>query len=48
MEDLDNEKASGMSDEELFMDGVVEGDAEILFLDAYLHDIFAADVQLRS
>ncbi|MDE6779392.1 MAG: hypothetical protein K2J51_08015 [Alistipes sp.] len=41
MEDLDKEKATSIpSDEELFMREVVKGEADILFLDCYLRDIF--------
>lgn len=41
MEDSDKEKAtSAPSDEELFMREVVKGEADILFLDCYLRDIF--------
>ena len=45
MEDLDNEKATDAhSDDELFMQYVACGDAELFYLDAYLSEMLGAEM----
>ena len=45
MEDLDNEKATGIhSDDELFMREVACGDAELFYLDVCLREILGAEM----
>ena len=39
MEDLDHENANCVSDEDLLMKEVIRGEADLLFLDAYLSEI---------
>lgn len=41
MEDVDmNETSKGISDEELLLKEVVQGEVELLYLDTYLSELF--------
>ncbi len=41
MEEVDNvETSKGFSDEELFLSEVIRGEADLLYLDSYLKEIF--------
>ena len=45
MEEVDNfETSKGISDEELLMKEVVQGEVELLYLDTYLSDLFGRRV----
>lgn len=40
MGDIDEKASRSVSDEELFYDGVIQGDAELLYIDSYLSELF--------
>ncbi len=48
MEDLDNLKNNEISEEELFAREVICGEADLLYLDSYLSELFRKGGELRS
>lgn len=40
MGDIDEKASRSVSEEELFYDGVIQGDAELLYIDSYLSELF--------
>ena len=43
MENIDNRVLHHVCEEDLFMSQVICGDAELLYLDAFLHSIFNSE-----
>lgn len=40
MGDIDEKASRSVSEEELFYDGVIHGDAELLYIDSFLSELF--------
>ena len=47
MGDIDEKASRSVSEEEMLYDGVIQGDAELLYIDCYLSELFRGELRVN-
>ncbi len=45
MGDIDEKASRSVSEEEMLYDGVIQGDAELFYIDCYLSELFRGEIK---
>jgi len=47
MGDIDEKASRSVSEEEMLYDGVIQGDAELFYIDCYLSELFLGELRVN-